>query len=332
MIEKNYWIDGMMGLIVGDALGVPVQFLPRDVLRKRNKGLVTGMESGGAYDTPAGTWSDDSSMAIAALDSFLVKESVDYDDIMKRFVAWETRGMYTQYGKAFDQGATCMDAIYKYMEEGDPDTCGGTDEYSNGNGGLMRILPACLLCRNCESEEKAVNIVEKVTGLTHNHMRAKIGSVIYYFMVREIICCRDEKSSDLIPIIKKAMSSAILYYEKRPEATEELQYYSRMFHPEAFQKEEESKIRSTGYVVDSLEAAVWCLINTASYRECMLKAVNLGFDTDSVAAIAGGLAGLVYGYKDIPKEWLQTIRKIELVEVMCLDMQKKEENAKIIIE
>lgn len=106
-MDRNVWLDGMMGLIVGDALGVPVQFMEKEEIISRENGPVKGMESGGVYDMPAGTWSDDGSMAIATLDSIVKNKGIDLTDIMECFCKWELEGEYTQYGEAFDQGNTC---------------------------------------------------------------------------------------------------------------------------------------------------------------------------------------------------------------------------------
>lgn len=107
------------------------------------------------------------------------------------------------------------------------------------------------------------------------------------------------------------------------EITEELACYERLQDMEAFAALPEDKIRSSGYVVETLEAAVWSFLNTGSYRDCVLKAVNLGDDTDTVAAVAGGLAGIFYGYEEIPKEWLAVIPKRDWIEQMCRNLQEK---------
>ena len=132
MNDRKMVLDGMMGLVVGDALGCPVQFLDREELRER--GAVTEMEGYGTYNMPPGTWTDDSSMALATLASINERNGIDLRDIMERFLDWEFHGAYTPFGKAFDEGNTCSNAIYKYRNSHDLTTCGETDEYSNGNG------------------------------------------------------------------------------------------------------------------------------------------------------------------------------------------------------
>ena len=123
---KNIWIDGMMGVVVGDALGMPVQFVDRVELKSNP---VETMEGYGTYNMPPGTWSDDSSMALATLDSIREKGDIDYSDIMERFVRWTFYGEYTPAGKAFDQGNTCMEAICNYVRDKDYKTCGKTGEW-----------------------------------------------------------------------------------------------------------------------------------------------------------------------------------------------------------
>ena len=349
IMKKNIWLDGMMGLVVGDALGVPIQFLSRDEIKNRPEGLVTGMEAGGVYNMPEGTWSDDSSMALATLASIIEKKEADPADIMMRFVKWELKGEYTPFGEAFDQGNTCSSAIYKFAKVPDIKTCGSTGEYANGNGALMRILPACLYyyarsnepsdvlaqafgeCRDTESEarsdrqkkvstfeDEAIEGIHVISGLTHNHIRSKMCCGIYYFMVKSIIDgVKKDKKPVLGALLQEGIDNGLKYYGRDISNLTEMAYLGRLFHLFEFKDVPEEQIKTSGYVIDSIEAAVWCLITTDSYKECMLKAVNLGDDTDTVAAIVGGLAGLYYGYEEIPKDWLAVIKKREWIEGMC---------------
>lgn len=135
-------MDGIMGLVSGDALGCPVQFMSREDIRKR--GLVTGIKGYGTYNMPEGTWTDDSSMALATMDSIIHTRRIDPEDIMKNFLKWEFEGEYTPFGEAFDEGVTCSNAIWNFRDTRDYKTCGRCGEYANGNGALMRILPVCL--------------------------------------------------------------------------------------------------------------------------------------------------------------------------------------------
>lgn len=312
---RNIWKDGIMGLVVGDALGLPVQFNSRMKLKENP---VTKMEGHGTFNMPGGSWSDDSSLAIATLESIRRCYAIDEKDIMGNFVSWLFMGEFTPFGRAYDIGMTCDYAISKYQLERDVDTCGKTGERANGNGGLMRIMPVCLFAYEMErdgkySRDEALYVVHRVTALTHNHKRAHMASGIYYFMVKEIL----DGAGTLLERMQRGMDCAVNYYSNDNENLEELEHYKRLFDLKEFADANEDSIKSSGYVVDSLEASVWCLINTASYKDALLKAVNLGNDTDTVGAIAGGLAGLYYGYDGIPSEWLEVIQKREWIEKFC---------------
>ncbi len=314
MVENkdNIWLDGIMGVVVGDALGCPVQFMSRSEIRER--GLVTEMEGYGTYDMPVGTWTDDSSMTLALLASIREKGTIDLEDIMKRFAKWLVDGEYTPFGESFDIGGGTMAAITRYLRDRDIRTCGGTTDHDNGNGSLMRILPACLYAYDQEMSDKdAVRMIHEVAGLTHNHIRGQIACGLYYFCAKAIL----DDQGELIELLQDGLNRGFKFYEGNIAIRTELAYYGRLRDVKEFVSIPEDNIKSGGYVVESIEAAIWSLATTGSFKECLLKAVNLGDDTDSVAAIAGGLAGLYYGYGSIPAEWLEVIQRREWVEEMC---------------
>ena len=140
MDDKKIWTDGIMGVVLGDALGLPVQFLSREEL---DANPVTDMKGYGVFNLPKGSWSDDSSLTLATLESLCYHDYVSREDIMENFADWLLEGQFTPYGKAFDQGNTCVTAIVNYVKNSDVDKCGVTGEYANGNGALMRIMPMC---------------------------------------------------------------------------------------------------------------------------------------------------------------------------------------------
>lgn len=348
-VKNHIWRNGIMGLVVGDALGVPVQFMTREEIRNRKEGPVKGMESGGVYDMPQGTWSDDSSMALCTLDSILEFGLLDPVEVMLKFIRWEIKGEYTPFGEAFDEGNTCSGAIYDFIGKPDIETCGRTGEYANGNGALMRILPACLYYAERQSGFKADMIKEAIAGidevsaLTHNHLRSKMACGIYYFILNEIlyalgryeevISTYEQRIADAYPnelvlgtplempglkdLIQKGIDAALRYYGADPKNHTEMCHFGRLFSMDEFEQIPKDDIISSGYVVTSLEVAIWCLIKTDSYKECMLLAVNLGDDTDTIAAIAGGIAGMYYGYESIPEDWLACIPRRAWIEDMC---------------
>lgn len=313
MNKSNIWLDGIMGVVVGDALGVPVEFKERQELRDAP---VESMRGYGSFNLPAGSWSDDTSMTLATLDS--LKNGFNRHDIMRNFVSWIRQAEYTPFGNVFDVGNICYRAIVNYELLGDIDHCGCDKDYENGNGSLMRILPACLYFYQKQkeegmSDEEAIEHIHAVSALTHAHIRSLIACGLYYFMIKSIL----DNEGTLMERLQMGVKAAFSFYKSIDTDVDELNHFKRIRDLQQFSVIPEDDIRSTGYVVDTLEAAVWCLINTDSYKTCTLKAVNLGDDTDTVSAIVGGLAGLYYGYENIPKEWLDTIQKREWIEEMC---------------
>lgn len=303
MLEKTKAV--MLGHAVADALGVPVEFCRREKLAAKP---IKDMEGFGTYPFPKGCWSDDTSMSLCVLES-LTKNKIDYEDIMNNFGKWYFKDEFTPTGEMFDVGNACSTAIEKYFKDKLPfNQCGLKDEYSNGNGSLMRIHPMALYLytRDDFALEEKLEIIHNTSALTHAHERSKIGCGIYSFVLWELL-----KEPDKINIFE-GLKKAMLFYRDYPE----FQKYSRIFEkPFVISKQEE--IYSTGYVVYTLEAALWCLLTTTSYEECVLKAVNLGDDTDTVGAVAGGLAGALYGYNSIPTKWLEVLKRKDYIEDMC---------------
>ena len=317
-MNGNIWQNGIWGVVIGDALGEPVQFMSREELAAQEP--VTGMESGRVFtEMPAGTWTDDTSLTLAILDSIREKKTIDLHDIADRFCRWLNEGEYTPFGNAFDIGGTTERAIRRYIENGDPKTCGGDSDRSNGNGSLMRIMPACLYVYEKQrdegmSDDDAIAIIHDVSALTHAHMRSKIACGLYYFCVRAILnSANDPADNGIISPLQNGLNAAFMHYELDIANLTELVYFGRLRDLEAFSATHNSAILSSGYVVHSLEAAIWSLITTDSFAEGLLKAANLADDSDSVAAIAGGLAGLYYGFESIPSEWIDVIQRKDYI-------------------
>lgn len=305
----------MLGHAVADALGVPVEFCSRRELEEKP---VTEMLGFGSYAVPAGSWSDDTSMSLCAL-ATLAEGTIDYDEIMQNFGKWYYNGEFTPLGEMFDVGNTCSFAIQNYHRANcSYKDCGLDDVQSNGNGSLMRIHPFVLYAHYKMMPLKDWEpMIFEASALTHAHKRTKLGCGIYAYILMHLL------ADPNIGAVETALRRAALHYQDN----EEFVHYARIFNAD-FAKLDVSAIRSSGYVVDTLEAAVWCLLTTDNYKDCVLKAVNLGSDTDTVAAIAGGLAGALYGYDAIPQEWLNTLIKREYIEDMCekADQNWKEKN------
>jgi len=311
MVEKLKAV--MLGHAVGDALGVPVEFCTREAL---DSDPVTDMRGFGTHSVPAGAWSDDTSMSLAALDA-LCEGEVDYDAIMQNFVRWHLDAKYTSTDSVFDVGRCCSCAVINYfaatdgvsgaMERSRAFDFGFEGEGSNGNGSLMRIHPFVLYAHARQLPFVTWReLIDNGSRLTHAHERSRVGCLIYAFVLMHLL---NEPRKDTIDL---ALRRAECEMCDHPE----LAHYKRIFDP-GFAKIPRSDIKSSGYVVDTLEAALWCLLTTDSYRECVLKAVNLGADTDTVAAVAGGVAGALYGYEAIPQEWLGTLLRRDDITALC---------------
>lgn len=312
-LEMNRYIAAVLGLVVGDALGVPVEFKSRAELKENP---VTDMISFGTHNQPAGTWSDDSSMAIATMEwlSEMVNAVPDYTLLMGKFSNWLMYGDYTQYGHTFDCGISTSRAIMNYGRGMEPLQCGGKTDYDNGNGSLMRILPVALWnsCKLAGEEVEGAEFIFDVSAVTHAHVRSKIGCLIYSKMIADLLYSQGEDKMD---VLKESLVNCKKYLEsiEDKQTAYELGKYDRLWDLEAFQELNEDDIKSSGYVVDTLEAAVWCFLITDNYKDCVLKAVNLGEDTDTIGAVAGGLAGLYYGLEEIPEEWIKLLPKKEWI-------------------
>lgn len=287
--------DGMIGLIVGDALGVPVEFESRTNLQENP---VTGMRGYGTYDQPAGTWSDDSAMALATMHSIVQKHGIDYEDIMNKFVKWIDDGKYMQGDYTFDYGITTRTAIDNYKYSTPALESGCSDERDNGNGSLMRILPLAYI------NDIDYETIENVSALTHAHPRSKIACVLYIEIAKSML-----KNNDLT--IKEHINHACERIKEYYKDSPELEHFQKIFDNEL------DDLSGKGYVIYTFEVVVHCLLTTDNYRDAVLKAVNIGGDTDTNAAICGGLAGIFYGYDSIPIDWIEQIDRVDEVLSLC---------------
>ena len=263
--------DVVYGAAIGDALGVPYEFMDRGTF------TCAGMSAGGAHRQPAGTFSDDTSMMLATCDSIRALGRIDCDDMRVRFRAWAYEGKYTPDGVMFDIGNATSTAL----SEGRG--CAGIR--SNGNGSLMRIAP--LAFTGATDDE-----VRAVSAITHAHEISTESCVAFVHVLREILA-------------GSSVAEAVSDVQVAPA--------DYAFAPDIPIDE----VRSGGYVVDTLDASLWCLCNTTSFAECVLAAVNLGRDTDTTACVAGALAGAVYGFDAIPLEWIEALRAKDAIEA-CL--------------
>lgn len=295
----------LLGVSVGDALGVPVEFKSRAELQANP---VVDMIDYGTYNLPAGTWSDDSSLTFCLADT--IAKGFDLYKLGQSFCNWRYKNLWTALPRGvFDIGITTEKAIERLRSGEQPDLAGEFEENSNGNGSLMRILPLAFYIRDMEVEERFL-FTKKVSSLTHGHLRSVLACYYYLEFARKIM-----DGVDKFQAYRQLQTEIPDLSTRLAHNPSEIEKFERLLKNDIWLLNEE-QINSSGYVVDSLEAAFWCLLTTSNYKDCVLKAVNLGRDTDTNAAIAGGLAGMIYGHHDIPSEWLNTLaRKSDILDL-----------------
>lgn len=311
---KNRLLPTIYGGIIGDCLGVPVEF------NERGSYEITDMIGYGTYNQPKGTWSDDTSLTFCLMENMI--ENGNPDNLMKKFVKYREEGYMTPYNEMFDIGITISNSIDNFLNGTKASKCGGRSEQDNGNGALMRISPLTFdLCYNFNFLEKCA-IIKKYTEITHAHPRALVGSIIFIELLIRFYC--NNSLEDAIQRIQKLFNE---HFPENHAYQKELKFYSKIFDKN-FLKLDEKEIKSSGYVVDTLEAAIWCVGTTQDFESAVLKAVNLGGDTDTVASITGSLAGMIYKMEGIPDKWLNQIVQKEKVDLIIkrfmLDCADKE--------
>lgn len=309
MLFTNQGVDyseeiksALFGLAVGDALGVPVEFNSRQTI---SKNPVTDMIGYGTYNLPAGTWSDDSSMAFCLAEA--LTQDFDLKTIGQNFVKWYHENYWTPHGNVFDIGIATRQAISKLAQGENPELAGGFEESDNGNGSLMRILPLLFYIQDKPINER-YEITKQVSSITHGHIRSVIACFYYLEFAKQIF-----EGKDKFEIYKNLQTEVSNYLTNLAISPKEITLFDRLLRNEIY-KLEEDEIQSSGYVLHTLEASIWCLLTTDNYKDAVLKAVNLGSDTDTTGAVTGGLAGLLYGLDNIPENWIQQIARYDDIE------------------
>lgn len=285
---------GVYGLLVGDALGVPYEFHHRFDLPPAIE-MVPPPEFRRAHaSVPPGTWSDDGAHALALLASLLWHDGrFDADDFARRLVNWYEHGYLAVDGLVFDVGGTTRRAIVAFRDGARAIDAGGTAEADNGNGSLMRTLPLALVHRGSDAELFETACL--ASRVTHGHLRSQVCCALYCLWARRLLAGEADAWAGAVAAFRSIASpSALAELELRPEHHAELV--------------------GDGYVVNSLQSARGLLARHARYEDVVVGAVNLGQDTDTTAAIAGGVAGVRDGVGAIPERWMSALRGRELVD------------------
>ena len=306
--------SALFGVAVGDALGVPVEFKSRENILKNP---VTDMIGYGTYNLPPGTFSDDSSMTFCLAEA--LTHDFDLNQIAQNFVKWYHENFWAARGEVFDIGIATREAINKIAQGKQPEFAGSTDASSNGNGSLMRILPLLFYIKDLPNSER-YDITKKVSSITHGHIRSVISCFYYLEFAREIRLGKDK-----FEIYQKLQTEIPEFLNSLSIDQHEISFFNRLLKDDISELAEH-EISSSGYVLHSLESSIWCLLTTDNYKEATLKAVNLGEDTDTTAAITGGLAGLLYGFDTIPENWVEQLARREDIQDLAERLAKKNQS------
>jgi len=309
---ENRVKGGIFGVCIGDALGVPVEFKKREDLKRSP---VTGYLEYMSWNQPKGTWSDDSSLTLCIADE--LTKGYNLENIGQSFVKWNKYGHWTAHGRLFDIGGTTRHSIARLIKGESARFSGNIFEEDNGNGSLMRTLPLAYYLKDEENIEKVYQTVKEVSAITHGHFRSVFACFIYIIFAIELIKGKNRKEA-----YRYMQELALEYSENHGFNLKEIELFNRVLKNDISAYPEE-EIKSSGYVLHSLEASLWCFLNSGTYAEAVLKAVNLGEDTDTTGAITGGLAGIYYGFENIPEEWVSGLVRKDDIEALCEKFQKK---------
>jgi ADP-ribosyl-[dinitrogen reductase] hydrolase len=282
----------LLGLAVGDALGTTLEFEERDSFPRH-----TEMIGAGPFRLKPGQWTDDTAMALALGESLSASGGLDELDLMTRFLAWRDTGQYSCTGKCFDIGGATNAALTRFSRTGNPQA-GSDDETTAGNGSLMRLAPVALFA--LDDGEMSGHLAAAQSATTHAAPQAVEACEIFAMMLREAILGAGKDAIKPRNWDGHDEIAAVLAGSWRRKGRDE--------------------ISSSGYVVDTLEAALWSVHHAQSFEEAVITAVNLGGDADTVGAVTGQIAGAIWGANAIPGRWLKPLAWRERIEALGRDL------------
>lgn len=289
------------GALVGDALGVPVEFAAR---AERDADPVCGMRAWGMHHQPAGTWSDDGALLLCTAEGLV--DGFSARRLGALYVRWMRDGYWGARGEVFDIGGTTRSALSRLGDGVPIERAGDDGEGQNGNGSLMRILPVAL-----HGSRAGADVISEramvASSITHAHRRSQIACAFYCLIVEAVL-----RGVTVV----EAYRAAIAHVEPRVQSLpRERAAFARLLSGEIAQAARQ-EIGASGYVIHTLEAAIWCVLRHDDFESAVLAAVNLGDDTDTTACVTGGLAGAVFGLESIPAPWLETLPRRSDVEAL----------------
>lgn len=306
-------VNALIGHALGDAMGTPMEFFNRKYLQENRVKEMLG--NIGQHKEPVGSWSDDTSMELATIDSIINKKTIDYDDIMNNFLLWIEQGKYTPTNHAFGVGRTCLMSIYNYKKGKPSLECGSNDIKHMSNGSLMRILPVALYSYSKKLSIEDIEILtNNISSLTHRQEAVRFACFIYVMYIIDLLNGHNKEEAYI------NMKNRNYNYSDTT-----INLYNRLLK-EDIRKLNINDINSSGYIVDTLEASFWCLLTNSSYEDTIVEAINLGQDTDTIACISGAMAGIIYGYDNIPNRWLEKLQQKDYLLNLFIKFEKVIEN------
>ena len=284
----------LVGLACGDAVGTTLEFIPRDVCEP-----ITDMVGGGPFKLDAGQWTDDTSMALCLARSLAYFKGFDAADQMNRYCNWYQYGYMSSNGRCFDIGITVSTALRKYLETKNPFS-GSVDEYSSGNGSIMRLAPIPIFYHN--DYESCIKYAGDSSRTTHGSAECIDSAKLF--------------SSLIFNAFHAGGKAGIFKFNAYEPHCEKVSAIANL----EFMLLDYDQIIGSGYVIESLQAALWCFMNGSTFEECILLAANLGDDADTTAAICGQIAGAYYGVSGIPEHWRNRITMGKEIEELALEL------------
>ena len=295
MTMKDRYRGALIGLAACDALGTTVEFCPSGSFK-----TLTDIVGGGPFGLKPGQWTDDTSMALCLAESLIEKQGFDPADQLERYVRWYRQGHLSSTGACFDIGGTTSRALHLFERTHQP-YCGSTDPCAAGNGSIMRLAPVPLFFSSRPQE--AVERSGDSSRTTHG-VQVCIDACRY--MGGLIVGAVSGAGKD--EILSELYCPVPGYWQDHP-LVPEIQEIARG----SFKRKEPPAIKGIGYVVQSLEAALWAFHKGKDFRDGALLAVNLGDDADTTGAVYGQIAGAFYGYDRIPQRWRKVVAQADMI-------------------
>jgi ADP-ribosyl-[dinitrogen reductase] hydrolase len=300
MIDANRQRGMFLGLAIGDALGAAVEFQPPGTFEP-----VTGYRAGGPHGLEPGEWTDDTSMALALADS-IAEVAWDLDDQAQRYVDWWTTGKYSVNGRVFDIGTTTVAALQRFRQSGDAHTSGDPSEYASGNGSIMRLAPVPIAYARFFPDRLGELVRRAVESSRPTHASPQCLSSCACLAVALCGLAHGLERERVLNPDWPVWRTVADLHPLHPEVAEVI--------GGSFLRRQPPEIRGSGYVVKTLEAALWAFAAAGSFQEAVLRAVNLGDDADTTGAVCGQLAGAYWGETGIPADWLAALAGREMLE------------------